>query len=278
MTMLEELYRIQPRAELFHYTSFAGFLGIVSSRTLWASSIHYLNDAKEFALGCSIALDELSSRISERTSREDDAFFLSLEERIQQVRYINVFVASFSQVPDQLSQWRGYCPPSKGMCLGFSSRLLATRAAAQGFKLVPAMYDRKRQEELVRELVDDTIRRYRLEPTAAFDLTKTFGYDLAIVSPLLKDVSFAQEEEWRLVSTVTFMPHPQVRVREGHARIVPYFAFELTDSSDALELTSVTAGPTPEDVLVLRSIWFANKVHGVVAPEPVLSRVPFRPW
>ncbi len=33
--------------ELFHYTSYSGFLGILSSQTLWAKNYQYLNDATE---------------------------------------------------------------------------------------------------------------------------------------------------------------------------------------------------------------------------------------
>ncbi len=217
-------------------------------------------------------------RTRETTSEEDESFFNSLEERIQQVRYINVFVVSFSKQPDELSQWRAYCPPGKGVSLGFSSTQLSARAQEQGFRLVPVRYERSQHEQLVRELVDDAISKYRAGGLAdTFDLTEEFGHNLATISPLLKDISFVREEEWRLVSAVTVIDHPKVHVREGHARIIPYFAFDVAYAG-VLELTRVTAGPAPEQLLVLKSIWAANKVHGVTAPEPVASSVPFRPW
>lgn len=279
MTVIDDIFAVQPPSELYHYTSFGGFLGIIRSSALWASSVHYMNDAKEFALGLSIAATVIDKRIGDQTLPSDESAFLNgLKQRIDNIRHINVFVISFSHVSDLLSQWRGYCPPGKGVSLGFSSVLLQERAAAQGFKLVPAVYKTSEQERVIEELVDLTLQRYRVAPGAEADLRHSFGYDLATIAPLLKDASFLEEEEWRLVSAVTRIDHPQVEVREGHARIVPYFIFTLVDGANPLRLVKVTAGPAPEPELVRKSIWAASRVNGVETPEPISSIVPFRPW
>ena len=48
MSAIEKLLSQRPSAILYHYTSPAGLLGIVKSRSLWASGIHYLNDSSEY--------------------------------------------------------------------------------------------------------------------------------------------------------------------------------------------------------------------------------------
>lgn len=40
---------MHPEHLIFHYTSGDGLLGILSSDTIWATSIHHLNDGKEFS-------------------------------------------------------------------------------------------------------------------------------------------------------------------------------------------------------------------------------------
>jgi hypothetical protein len=48
--------RTSPRPKrLFHYTSQAGLLGIITSNVLWATNVLYLNDSSELAYGLSIA-------------------------------------------------------------------------------------------------------------------------------------------------------------------------------------------------------------------------------
>ena len=50
-----------PPEILYHYTSQAGLIGMLHTKTIWASKIHYLNDSKEFALALKLARDELDS-------------------------------------------------------------------------------------------------------------------------------------------------------------------------------------------------------------------------
>jgi hypothetical protein len=53
--VLEDLFNKVPPKTLNHYTSANGFLGIISSKTLWLTNIHYLNDNQEFKLAVDVA-------------------------------------------------------------------------------------------------------------------------------------------------------------------------------------------------------------------------------
>lgn len=52
-----------PPDSLFHYTTIDGLLGIVQSKTLWASQIQYLNDSVEFYWALNLTREILESRI-----------------------------------------------------------------------------------------------------------------------------------------------------------------------------------------------------------------------
>src|SRR5205814_8575021 len=103
MSLLDDVYGAKPPATLFHYTSYGAYLGIISSRVIWASSIHYLNDAKEFALGCSIAGNLLRECRARAKTQHDASFLGTLRNHLDTIKHINVFVTSFSQIPDLLS-------------------------------------------------------------------------------------------------------------------------------------------------------------------------------
>lgn len=43
----EKLYADIPEERIYHSTNFNGLMGIVESRSLWASDIRYMNDSAE---------------------------------------------------------------------------------------------------------------------------------------------------------------------------------------------------------------------------------------
>lgn len=57
------------RPRLFHYTTLQGFLGIVSSKVIWATNIHYLNDSEGVRIWA--GLPEGGCRSVRRPHRQD---------------------------------------------------------------------------------------------------------------------------------------------------------------------------------------------------------------
>jgi hypothetical protein len=93
---------------LHHYTNQTGLLGIIQTKSIWASKIQYLNDTSEFFHGLSIASQLLTSH---EKSASDDSFArhcAALRSHLKRIEGINVFVVSLSASEDLLSQWRAY--------------------------------------------------------------------------------------------------------------------------------------------------------------------------
>jgi len=101
---------------------------------LRATGIHYLNDASESELGFSIirnlAQEELKS--SSGTDREFLSYFLWWVENRYVLGAGSVYVLCFSEACNQLSQWRGYTPHGRGVCLGIDIRILVQRMQLMG--------------------------------------------------------------------------------------------------------------------------------------------------
>ena len=118
---------------LYHYTSIEGFLGIISSKNLWASHCQYLNDASEYKHALNFA-EEISSNIF----MNDDynaGFGFILRKSISSLKEDSeIFIASFSEEFDLLSQWRGYCPPNDGICIGFDKEIIKEFCTKNNFK------------------------------------------------------------------------------------------------------------------------------------------------
>jgi hypothetical protein len=120
--ILDPHYRL-PRV-LNHYTSIASLLAILNSGHIWATHCQYLNDESEIKnfrnfLG---QLLRLANEQSADFKRRHAPLLSSLLNEVQ--NDTNVYIASFSSIGDDLTQWRAYCPSGAGVSIGFDSRAL----------------------------------------------------------------------------------------------------------------------------------------------------------
>ena len=111
---------------LYHYTGGKALVSILDQGELWATHIQFLNDAKEFLQAIDIAEERLEEmRKVSAFGNERQGQLELLQDELSKLKVMNqygvidVFVASFSSVADDLSQWRGYCSKGNGYCLGF---------------------------------------------------------------------------------------------------------------------------------------------------------------
>lgn len=119
LSLLPFLMSRPPPEILYHYTSIEGLLGIIEKKEIWATHIMYMNDAQEFKL-----FIDLVKRDLEPLLKTDISTLKDLENQLDLVSIIgtqfNICVASFSEVPDALDQYRGYGGHGPSFCIGFS--------------------------------------------------------------------------------------------------------------------------------------------------------------
>ncbi len=265
---------------LFHYSSVEGLYGILTSQSLWATSIHYLNDSSEFKLSV-----ELVEKILAKNVFEAPKIFLEkLRESLFRVQDINIFVASFSEKGDQLSQWRGYCP-NGGYAIGFSGNDLRELALEQDFKLLPCVYDSTDQCILLYEIIRDHIYCYETQKETTpleqrekllNEIGKSFSQHLVYFAPLIKNTSFKEESEWRIVSKPKAINSADVNFRTRNSLLVPYCKFNLTRDTQKLKLDTIRVGPMPHDDLAMQSIVDFVIRHDIEFQGVTKSKIPYR--
>src|SRR5687767_5668192 len=106
-----------PDGPLYHYTGQAGCIGIMQTQCIWATSIRFFNDEKEFTLAHD-RIWELLTEFRETEPEEDWSFYNRLRDEFS-ITAAETFVASFSASRNRLSQWRGY--GANGYALGFDA-------------------------------------------------------------------------------------------------------------------------------------------------------------
>lgn len=283
---LNQLLARQPPESLYHYTTGPGFLGIVESKEIWATSIHYMNDAKEFSLALEGAYSRLQTVRGEVNLGDELGLLDRMVEDLERVEQVNICLASFSELPDQLSQWRAYAG-DYGFSVGLRSERLRDVAGEQGFFLAPCIYNYQAQEKIVAEIINFHIEEFRRQlieqPDTAVDTLRNdvswqFVNRLARHAPILKHASFAEECEWRLISNPTQIDHPQMAYRSGRSMIVPYFRVRFYRANDPLDLGAVTVGPTPHPKQARTAVSNVLVKHGVTGWTVKATSTPYRNW
>jgi hypothetical protein len=264
-----------PPATLWHYTTQHGLLGIVGTNSLWASKVHYLNDSSEFSYTLKLADGILEERLRDGSAGLRDRLN-AFREAIPRIDNIHVCVASFSEDPDILSQWRAYGGASGGYALGFVAQHLRESARGQGLFLVKCKYTEAEQRESINHLIDRCMSEESTNPDIALKCWY-FPSRLARLAPVLKNSSFGEEREWRLIFRPLMVT--QMLFREGRSMLVPYARLELKGELNAY-LSSVTIGPCPNMSLSIASTAMLLRCHGVKDAESKVigSKIPYRNW
>lgn len=196
---------------LWHYTDVNGLLGILQSRQFCASSATYLNDEQELDFGqlcLRKGLDRVarekdrsvSGPVSEDTSLPGDSLrwqraelegTISLRVGRENTRAPEIYIVSFCENGDLLSQWQGYSGGA-GFALGFDRYQLNQELTIcnQNLRLEKVLYG----EDGVKMFAEQIERR------SAGDVL-----DKGQIAQLLQEVgrckhaAFEAEQEWRIM-------------------------------------------------------------------------------
>lgn len=298
---------------LYHYTDLNGFRGMWEEGDIWATHFEFLNDTSELRLGALVAQTELAerelallrvfaNRLKERLrqqggSEEPDTG--SVLDAISEIapdrkelaeiqaaikvaaKAMNGYIACLTEQGDQLSQWRGYA--REGVCVGFDSRILLAGLTRHRTVRRVHYYAEETREELAARMVgvargilnlmltqdemDEDFRKYVL------------GKQILLDSAFVKDKSFAEEQEVRIVQ-IDGEPDFFSSHRYG---LVPRVKIPIPEGA----IKSVTVGPSPHADLKQRSLlrYFfrvgfkeATVTDMDSHPEILKSLIPYRDW
>lgn len=281
--ILEDILNQTPAVPLYHYTGQLGFIGIVEKKEIWASHTQYLNDRHEYLHAVNLVRKRIHCllRSADETSR---AILDDMEVGLKGIEGMNVCVCSFSEERDSLSQWRAYGSVSSGFAIGFSGAFLAAVATLKKWYLVPCIYESEEQERLVKALVqevfDQNLEWRKVNAPELEDLPPGGNLNAYLhrYAPILKDYSFRDEREWRLISRPLSCRSEAFSFREGASMLIPFYKFPLLDSQGHFKLHEVVVGPTPhrkQSEMSARSFLVKNSQRDVPVES---SKVPYRSW
>lgn len=284
--VIEQLFEESPPDILYHYTTQDGLLGIVNSGSIWATHTKYLNDSREFHYALDAVRDVLQSKIKISLDEERTEILNAMLDMLELVNSsaeaINIFVCSFSQVNDSLSQWRAYGGPTSGFALGFGGSALTAAALRHGFYLAKCIYEKSLQLGLISQLIEDLLQHEldrRRNDSIGFPRFN-FIETLYRCAPVFKDVHYSAEEEWRLISSPLPSQSPNFNCRTGKSMLIPYYEISLTtgEVDGSTPLKEVVIGPTPHPAQSMESLRTLLWSRSIMGCQLTNSAVPYRNW
>jgi hypothetical protein len=233
---------------LYHYTNHQGFSGILTSSSLWATDSLYLNDSSELSFGFELLKQSMIEKLGEHfdvPNEKDiaevivDSTFQHLEESSQRI-----YVTSFCEEGDLLSQWRGYAGAS-GVSIGFNYPFFKNTIEKLDYPLGPVEWGLSKvlYGEEAKLLADKisliAVKELKIYLQDESNTPRTVGnwhfsrilnsisdiYQYFICS--VKHDGFKEEKEWRLIGIEKGIP--LVKYRTSATEIVPYIKFKFPD-------------------------------------------------
>lgn len=277
-----------PHSTLYHYTSLAGLLEIVEDQVLWASNAHYLSDMKEIQHAQDFMIAEIMELLPRAPPYEAEVLMQLRHWLIDRgLNRHQLFLCSFTEEGNLLSQWRGYTPHGLGVSLGFPAADIVQLAAAQGYRLVKCVYDADRQRQLIGRIIDAMFTQAgqwgaaleRAPKPQYYPLFEKFTDELLLLSAVLKHWSFREEREWRVISPVfRDLADADVKYRIGRFTLIPYREFSITvGRGRPIDIDEVIIGPSSSVGLSMDSIPHYLASRGVHPRRGVHScGIPYR--
>jgi hypothetical protein len=219
---------------------------IAKSRSIWATSIGYVNDVSERDHYFGLVRDYIP--VFRRDHRLNDATIFDKLLQDEDPGFVtHPFVASFSAEPDSLPQWRSYCPNGNGVSIGFRVECLKRAFLRQannssGEPVPPPFISYNPVEYLDGANSAATIemdlakavaasaalanKKYVKEgvETTAGDYLKAF---LERRACFVKHPSFSNESEHRLLADGVFNKVQHLNFRPTRSTLVPYVSVSI---------------------------------------------------
>ncbi len=232
---------------LYHYGSNQKCFGILNDKAIRMSDIRKSNDYEELILLYPDIFEEIfmlyeKSPFEFRYENKNggsalleliDSTRYMIDKQLESEEFTN-FVVCFSELPDLLSQWRGYAGNGQGISIGFSKKLIQKKCSESNsvFRLEKVEYITERErEEIVGKYAIEAIemlcdlREWIVENMTHDDSSSEtdnlimFNFQGWIESVLIeslkyKKIGFKEEKEWRLFLNTQAYKNPKWVVGE----------------------------------------------------------------
>lgn len=278
---------------LWHYTSGPGLLGILKSQTLYSTHVSCLNDSSEIRYASQIFRQALTRLLEPRVKDDATAKFL-----VEALNYFDedplvpnhvalpYFVGCFSEVRDDLTQWRAYGGGENGYALGFRAKDLFGTPSSYLARVT--YYDHHVHQPIVDEVAAATLsffmeglQQFGAEDSIAWTAAFLERWDIAItqVAPLIKHAAFRGESEIRICRTCRIEDLKDFVFLQKNSMLTRHLPLRLGEPRDGnyrLPISEIMIGPCRHPHVSRTSVGTLLQQLGYNEVPVRLSATPFQ--
>jgi hypothetical protein len=278
--------------EVWHYTNADGLIGILETGKIWSTQVTCLNDTLELRYFS----DRLHRAVKDWRAQQIDDQKLAVALRVvdkaldnREFTTAGHFVACFSEVKDDLGQWRGYGGGECGYAIGFCSEgireALKTRPGAL---FLPMNYDDKQHKSFVEDVLKlgekcfhDAVKNGDDIEKWAAEFYEACNMSLAFFAIGIKHPTFSSEREWRITAGYNDQTDvDRLEFRQKHTLLARHLPLDLRIAADGgkrlLPITQIYVGPGASQQVSRISVGdllLKCKYQGI---NVEMSKVPYR--
>lgn len=287
---------------LYHYTSGDTLKAILDKKNLRAGHIKYMNDYTELASGRKIIIraikkffngkrhqiianfkDEMIEHFHAWDSLSEDGD-IDLTYTIDNQVY-DIHVVSLSELPDVLSQWRGYADNAKGYSIGLNTKPLQKCASQPNcgyfLGLSKVIYKDKDLEDAATTLLNDWEVKvakikppFKAEQEANWIRWNHLELAFALLASIFKQEGFREEKEWRLIFSRKFQDYTGLETYVKDSTLIPFISIPIGSQSKIIK--QIWCGPKQQNKENKNLLEGYSKAQGFNIESVEYSKVSFR--
>lgn len=236
---------------IYHYCDTDAFKAIIQNKTLWLSSVYNLNDYKEIHW----IKDKVKKKIEELKTKDNFAKYTAFE-KLYTKQLPNVYIASFSQGGDLLSQWRAYANDGFGLAIGFNANYFKQNILVNTTEV---LYDESLQEEQIQSIIkplENIPDNIDFQDESFKEICRDIIIGINNLSAKSKNELFKEEKEVRLVHSPVIIKDKEnqeyifknnissMKFRTNCANLIPYFELKFDEEVENIPpILEIVRGP-----------------------------------
>jgi hypothetical protein len=245
--LIRRAFHQDPPGVLYHYTSLAGAVGIITTQEFWHTSHECTNDRHEIRSADEIIREMAAACMGGYGTLGDEAIRVALDiwTKLHVAAEFNIALACFSAAKDKPSQW-SYADHGRGVSIGL--RMLSEPAPAVlphvGQHLGPVMYDENTAIDLLARGFHDVLTLSRRTKTSVETRTRTalaLARLAGMLAILTKEPRWREEEEWRRLAIWT-PDQPPHWLERGSASQTRYISVPIRHGAP-VHIEEILLGP-----------------------------------
>jgi hypothetical protein len=273
--------------EIWHYTNADSLIAILSTGKIFSTQVSCLNDSLEQRYFGDLVHAGVRTLIASNQNPVLQVMLRAADLALSVRDFSSAwhFVACFSEVEDDLGQWRGYGGGQCGYAIGFDFDALVKTVELRrpGSLVLPMCYDTAKHQFLVDDVLKNAetyflagAQKFKDTERWANEFLAAFSWELDIYACMIKHPKFASENERRIVTGFRVGEAPLLEFRQKRTLLARHLPIDLRSETNLLPITRVYVGPGPAQRVSQVSVGDLLIKCGYKGIPVNISSVPYR--